>query len=511
MGATDAMTISELLKLAKESGIDINQRTVRLYADMGLIPRPDVRNRDEGGRSGYYDPRIVGILAAIPDLQQQGYSLKDIKSFLGRLESIAKQSGKDSLSAQVSGLEAIVGKTSEAAQAGRAGSTGTTGVTSAPAVWRSLSGPVVSEMLRRGMSPDTQRIDELTVMVSTRDGERFSVPVFLDLASVVYTSPAREDDAELGVIASVHLFELTGKESDRSAESIRNWLEKTYDMSRANFVIARRRGSMQAIRGDSAVTEDLNEAGRSIIGFVALGVEPERIRAGQVRLEGPYVVPQYRGQGLGRELLSRVESRALDLDARYIDAFVDSESIQVISFLRHSGFVPDHFYWEAQAIIPDVLPTGEDPLADKSRMRARLEIRPIASPDDLERALALEDQVMKDTPGYYRAKVEDLIASGTTFPMYDHFTAYLDGEFVGTVWNSTPSPRVYAVVLPRYLNTWIELALWRHILRHLRSKGRKTARTEAVSEVASGRKALSTLGFVVDKMVVCYRKRLDGR
>ena len=129
MDLGDAMTVSEILKLAKESGIDVNQRTVRLYADMGLIPRPDVRNRDEGGRSGYYDLRIVGILAAIPDLQQQGYSLKDIKSFLGRLESIAKQSGKDSISMQVSGLEAIARKTSETIQAGHTGSTGMTGVT----------------------------------------------------------------------------------------------------------------------------------------------------------------------------------------------------------------------------------------------------------------------------------------------------------------------------------------------------------------------------------------------
>jgi GNAT superfamily N-acetyltransferase/DNA-binding transcriptional MerR regulator len=503
--------MAEILKLTRETGIDVNQRTVRLYADMGLIPRPDVRNRDEGGRSGYYDPRIVGILAAIPDLQQQGYSLKDIKSFLDRLESISRQSGKDSISVQVSGLEAIARKTSEAGQGGRAGTTGMTGATNALAVWRSLSGPVVAEMLRRGMSPDTHQIDELTVTVSTRDGERFSLPVFLDPASVTCANPTREDDAELGVITSAHLFELTGKKTSPSAESVRDWLEKTYDMSRANFIIAKRRGSACVSKGDVGMEGDVVQTGRPIIGFAALGVEPERITAGQVRLEGPYVVPQYRGQGLGRELLNHAESRALSLGASYIDSFVDSESKPAISFLRHSGFVPDHFHWEAQAIIPDVLPTGEDPLADKSRMRARLEIRPIASPDDLERALALEDQVMKGTPGHYRAKVEDLVASGTTFPMYDHFTSYLDGEFVGTVWNSTPSPRVYAVVLPRYLNTWIELALWRHILRHLRSKGRKTARTEAVSEVASGRKALSTLGFVVDKMVVCYRKRLDGR
>jgi GNAT superfamily N-acetyltransferase len=449
-------------------------------------------------------------VAVVPALQQQGYSLRDIKSFLDRLDSIAEESGKDSISVQVSGLEAIARKTSETAQAGRTGSTGIGGVASALVVWRSLSGLVVAEMLRRGMSPDTQCIDELTVTVSTRDGQQFSVPVFLDPASVVFANPAREDDGELGVITSAHLSELTHKESSASAETIRDWLEKTYDMSRANFVIARRRGPAQAGRGSSGTAEDLGDAGQSMIGFVALGVEPERIRAGQVRLEGPYVVPQYRGQGLGRELMNRAESRAVDLGADYIDAFVESESKHVISFLRHCGFVPEYFGWEAHADVPDVLSTGEDPLADKSRMRSRLEIRPTASAEELEQALALEEEVATGVPGYYRAKAEDLIAAGTTFPTDDHFNAYLDGEFVGTVWNSTPSPRVYAVVLPRYLNTWIELALWRHILRRLRSKGMKTARTEAVSEVASGRKALSTLGFVTDKLVVCYRKRLDG-
>jgi len=495
----DGLTVSELLTLARESGLSINQRTLRLYIDRGLIPKPDVRQREESGRSGYHDPRVVELLTAIDGLQQQGYSLRDIKTILKRLESIARQSGKDPIAAQISGALAISKRTTEMFEKGGAGDAGAIPSASALAVWRSIAGPVVAEMLRRGAVPDTSRIVELRVTATTRDGQTFSAPVFLDPESVVYTNPTRDDDEELDRLTSEYLSELTGKKHPLAgAESIRSWLEETYDMSRENFILAKRSAFAETATGYA-------------IGFVALGVEPERIRAGQVRLEGPYVVPEYRGQGLGRELLNRAESRALSLGAKYIDAFLDSEATPAISFLRHFGFVPDHFIWETRVELPAISSSGEDPLADKSRMRRRLEIRPVASPDELEQSLRLHEEVMKGTPGYYRAKAEDLTSFGVKYPMEHHFNAYLDGELVGTVWNSVPSPRVYAVVLPRYANTWIELALWRHILRYLRSKGLKEARTEAVSELTSGRKALSILGFVPYKMTVCYRKRIDGR
>ncbi len=501
-----ALTISEILKLARKSGLDISQRTLRLYVDMGLIPKPDVRNRDEGGRSGYYDPRVVQILALVPRLQEQGYSLRDIKSFLDTLDGIARQSGKDALEVQINGLEAIAVKTLGTGESRQAETAPTGRVTGQPAVWKLLSGPVIAEMLRRGMSPDAHKIGELTLLVTSSGGEQFDVPLFLDPGSLVYTYPTNHDDEELAALTSSFLYECEGIQTKRTARSIAEWLDKSYDMSRANFILAR----IDA-RKQEPLEQHSGKAGSSILGFVALGVEPERIRLGQVRLEGPYVLPQYRGQGLGRELLRRAEVRALDLGAKHIDAFVNSESGQAISFLRHLGFGPEYFIWEAHLPLPQVTPTGEDPLADKSRMRSRLEIRRISSKEEFEQALALGERVLSGIAGYYPTKADDLADFGVTFPMEHYFAAYLDGELVGTVWNSHPSPRVYAVVLPRYLNTWIELALWRHILRHLREMGMSTAKTEVVSQVSQTRKSLSMLGFSTDKMVVCYRKYLDVR
>jgi DNA-binding transcriptional MerR regulator len=218
----DQVTIAEILQLAKEAGISINQRTFRLYADMGLIPRPDVRNRDEGGRSGYYDPRVLGILSVIPDLQEQGYSLRDIKAFLGRLENIASQMGKDPITVQVSGLTAISGRgASESTTSGQTRQPGLSTEARSLAIWRALSGPVVAEMIRRGMFPDTGQIDELTVRVSICDEEPFTVPVFIDPSSFTYENPARGDDAELAVIASAYQFELTGKKASADAETTR--------------------------------------------------------------------------------------------------------------------------------------------------------------------------------------------------------------------------------------------------------------------------------------------------
>lgn len=502
----ETLSASELVALAKQRGLSTNQRTLRLYVDMGLIPKPDVRSREEGGRSSYYDPRVIRLLASISTLQGQGHTLKAIKGFLDSVESIARRTGEDPVESLVRASEAISGISGERRQ------TATAEALSDTALWRLLGGPVVAEMLRRGIRPDIGDVAELRVAGVTKDGQEFSAPVFLDPASVAYRAPAREDDEELGRLTSSCLSELSGRpEPPASAESIRGWLEETYDMSRSNLILARR----QALRSGTAtpVTKDGAQAEATrgpALGFVALGVEPERIRAGQVRLEGPYVVPEYRGQGLGRELLSRAECLARSLGATYVDAFVDSQARLPISFLRRFGFSPDHFGWEARAKLPAVLPSGEDPLGGKSRLQARLEIRQVTSPADLEQALAVDEEARKGTPGYYRAKAEDLTSWGATFPMEGHFNAYLDGELMGAVWNSAPSPRVYAVVLPRYSNTWIEKTLWRYILRYLRGKGKKEARTEVISDSASGRKVVSQVGFVPDRLIVCYRKRLDG-
>lgn len=69
------LTIAEL---AARTGISV--RTIRFYAGMDLIPRPEVR-----GRLGLYDERHVARLDLVRDLQGLGFTLSAIEGYLARI------------------------------------------------------------------------------------------------------------------------------------------------------------------------------------------------------------------------------------------------------------------------------------------------------------------------------------------------------------------------------------------------------------------------------------------
>lgn len=493
----DLVEASALLSLAREKGLNINRRTLRLYADTGLIPRPFVRNRDDGGRTGYYDPRTLKLLEAIEKMKSAGYSLRDIKEFFRHLENVAAESGRDPLEVKVEAVAAIFpGRVRDGGYTGSSRTNESADLTKIN-LWREIGGAVVSQMLRMGLECDVRAIAEIRASVITEQGNEVTVPVFLNARSVCYDHPSREDDSDVGILTAAYVSELTGKVQEPApAENIREWLETSYDISREHFIVAR-------------APKTSTDPKPPLIGFCALGVEPERLRAGQVRLEGPYVVPAYRGYGVGAELFRKAEEMAREIGARYIDAFLSTRARNAISFAEHFGFQPCYFLYEARVKLVKPEAGKPDPLAERSRSRYRLVIKPIDCTEELEKALDLTAKVMRGAPGFYPVTAEDLEKTGLVYPMEDHFNAYLDGELIGTAWNSTGSNRVYVNVLPRYKDKSVEAQLWRHILRHVRAKGYAEARTEVVYERSSRRRVPASLGFNVITVIVCYRKYLN--
>ncbi len=481
------LTAKEVIARARETGLDMSARTFRLYVDLGLVPRPSVRSNPRGGRSGYYESRVVGLLRAIVQLQAQGQTLQQVKAFLDRLADIARSGGRDPLEVQLEAAEAL-------ADGDHAGAGGPKGGQD-PLIWRSVGGPLMAELMRHGHRPDPSAVAELRLQAVLRDGERVEVPLFLSPAAVVHRHPTRRDDAALGFITAAHETEVEGKDRPPvSATRMRDWLEHSTDISRPNFFVAAR----------AAQSRRPTDEASTLLGFAALGVEPERLRAGQVRLEGPYVVPEYRGQGLGRALLEQAEARALELGAGHIDASIDASAARAAAFLRHFGYHPAFFYWVAEM---DLARTAAERLEHRLPKRAtsRLEIRPVGDRVELDAHLVFNARVRAGTPGFYPLTVADL--AGLSLPSTHLFDAYLDGRLVGVSWHSLGGPRVYVNVLPEYGGTWVETALWAHLLRYAAGQGLKRVRTEAAGASEAAAQIVISVGFAIDSMRVCYRKR----
>ena len=73
-----------MLERAQASGLDVTERTLRYYSVQGLLPAP-TRGASEAAdrRVRYYPESVLARLGEIRDLQQQGYSLRQIRDYLG--------------------------------------------------------------------------------------------------------------------------------------------------------------------------------------------------------------------------------------------------------------------------------------------------------------------------------------------------------------------------------------------------------------------------------------------
>jgi len=76
----DYLTLEDVLREAVHLGLELSERTFRYYNVLGLLPRP-VKLPSGDARVHYYPREILTRLQDIRKLQNEGYSLKQIKSY----------------------------------------------------------------------------------------------------------------------------------------------------------------------------------------------------------------------------------------------------------------------------------------------------------------------------------------------------------------------------------------------------------------------------------------------
>lgn len=295
MAATDPITqlvpTEQFIKMARQQGIDINHRTLRLYASQGLLPHAFVKNLPSGGRSGFYPRDVLQTLFLIALLKERGHTLKDIQGMLGRLEEVAVQRAVPATVVHA-----------ELAMSLEGGAENT--VLSHKDYWRPISRLVAEELIRRGRRAGQEDIEAIELVVHLRDSaEELPVLLYLSMADVDFRRPRPED--------RLRLREFTPE----------GWT-----------------GPLD----DGLVAEWSGQP----IGFGALVSDGSVHRPGHLAIYGPFVHPGYRGQGIGGRLLDSLTEMARDRGALWVEASLPEENANQGAFLTEHGFLPAGPYWQ---------------------------------------------------------------------------------------------------------------------------------------------------------------------
>ena len=281
----------EFLRMARQQGIDINHRTLRLYASQGLLPHATVRNLASGGRSGFYPRDVLQTLFLIGLLKERGHTLKEIQAMLGRLAEVARQRNVPPTVIHAELAMNLEGAAEPAALAGKD-------------YWRPVSRLVAEELIRRGRRAGHEDIEAIELIVHLKGtAEKLPVLLYLSLEDGAFRPPRPEERAQL-----------------------REFIPEGWAGDPADALLAEWEGRP--------------------IGFAALAAGGLVHRPGHMTMVGPFVRPGFRNQGVGGRLLEHLAARARQRGALGLEAAFPADATGSADFLSRHGFAVTGSYWQ---------------------------------------------------------------------------------------------------------------------------------------------------------------------
>lgn len=281
------LTIDEFLQQAEDQSTPISYRTLRYYSSLGLLP-PATMLKDKGGRArGHYPSTALLRLALIYELQQRDINLQQIQSALQYITA-----GYDS------------DKAEEEKQLRRwLDQLRQQGVLPLllelnPTVGDQVREQLVEMLLAADITPLSSSLRDIRLTANTNSGQPLSryfylAPDGLEIENVFFWDLSRLVDL-LNSAASLdrHLKSITLAQA-------RAWLHGRTNWSQQDFFMAKYEGRPVACIG-------LHRPW------------PERLVA-NAQVFGPIVHPEFRGLGLGEQLLKRMLSHAASLELESIE------------------------------------------------------------------------------------------------------------------------------------------------------------------------------------------------
>ncbi|HEY3314168.1 MAG TPA: GNAT family N-acetyltransferase [Bacillota bacterium] len=290
--AQSLIPTEDFIKIARQQGIDINHRTLRLYASQGLLPHAVVRNLAAGGRSGFYPQDVLQTLFLISLLKERGHTLKDIQGLLGRLGEVARQRGVPPTVVHADLAMTFEGGDEIEPLAGKD-------------YWRPISRLVAEELVRRGRRAGQEDIESIELVVRLRDSdEELPILLYLSLEDVAFRRLGADDREQLTAF-------------------IAGW---THPEDLEDGLIAEWSGL--------------------VLGYGELDSNGIPQLPGRLTIAGPYVRPGYRGQGIGSKLLQALLSKASERGAAVAEMTIPAESTTLGPFISKNGFSLAGAYWQ---------------------------------------------------------------------------------------------------------------------------------------------------------------------
>ncbi len=294
---------AELVRLAQAEGLPVTRRTLRFYATLGLLPRPVTGTVSPRGRTGHFPAAALDSLRLLYRLKEQGYTLERISSLFRRL---ARQAGRTGLPAT-----ALHARVSRALPPDGTRGEGPAGAPGSPEqeLWATVAPLVLGALVERGLEPGLEQVTGVDLQVRLEDGGELRLPVHRSLRLVGIRRAGPGDHPRLAELTAA-----CWQEAPPPAEPL-----------------GRGRAGVEPLQVYLAEVEG------TVIGYVGVGLAPERLARGRARLEGPYVEPPARRRGVGSRLLALAEARALAGGARWLTAAVTPGSAGA-AFLERAGF-----------------------------------------------------------------------------------------------------------------------------------------------------------------------------
>ncbi len=305
----DLLPWSEVVARLERQGFVLTPRSLRLYRSRGLIPRPVVQKAPQGGRTGYYPAYVIGMLRLLRHMEQNGYSLQEIKTLLSGLRELIEHGQADTT---------LYARVADAFSPGGpwAGVTG---------IMQRLAPALVLDLASKGRPLVPGAIEALDLVITPVDGAPWQRRLWQGEVRYVLRPFSKNDIpalAALSLVAGGPLGPQAG------ADELARFFTDYADVRPEYLVVAVQR-----------------EPPGTVLGWGGILVDDARVALGRVTLAGPWVSPEGVKLGLGEAIGRRAIALARTAGAKWVDAFLPLDD-PLVGLVERLGFVGAGRWWD---------------------------------------------------------------------------------------------------------------------------------------------------------------------
>jgi len=471
---SDAGLIStkDLISLAKDKGLDLNLRKLRFYVSEGLIPQSKVLPVASLGRAGFYPKSVIYTLSLIFSMHKQGYTLKEIKLFLERVDKVAKLENKSTQDLYKELLDLFESKEETIFNS---------------SLWDEASRIIFEEMLKKNCDPKIENIKKVTLSVEMKDGTNFSKDLFNFFEKF--------EIKQMQLKNAVSIKQLVNIASQRDGK-ILTFLtdpEIQFNEFKKYHYVTDIQNYLAAIKNGE------------VVGFVGIRGEEIRLKKGMALLDGPLVSPDFRNKGVATKLMNNLFIFLKNKKIKTVDVLLPTTCIPCLQFLRRRfNFNIFSYLWMMQL-------SSSENLKHTATNKQQIIVNNYQKEKDLKLFVRAYNESGFDWWLQIPVNLEDMRKEekeGSIINFDSVFLAYDGLEPVGFSYFTAKEPLLYFRVIKEYRRRHIEDLLVEKALKYAKANKFPFVYTVIKDNETENIEMLERAGFKLDKMVIFLRKEI---